>query len=254
MTKKKKWPFDTLTTFTFLGKSDEYKPAFSFWAIPLQGAESDDGFVKNSGLVVSGIRSDRMTVEWRKDPFIKSYNITVTPQPDKMTEFGIMNSNRLRLKGLTANTKYTISVAPTTSSGIELDAMVTSETTAPIPDDVHFPMIRSTELQIILPDVAGAEDYRIKINPEVTVTSQDSSVLTVETKPATQYSVSLVVVMSKAKDIQTSEISRTVKTSPGVEQLNIDMEMASDGVDVFVNGLEKEARGYQFKVRKNAPF
>ena len=249
MTKRKKWPFDTLTTFTYLAKNDEYKPAFSFWAIPLQEPDGDDGFVKNSGLVVSGIRSDRMTVEWRKDPFIKSYNITVTPQPDKMTKFGIMKSNRLRLKGLQANTKYTISVAPTTSSGIVLDAMVTRETTAPIPDDVHFPMIRSTELKIILPEVDGAEDYRVKINPEVSVVDSSNSLLTVKTKPGTQYTVSLVVVMSKAKDIQTSEISRSVKTSPGVEQLNIDMALAGEGVDVFVNGLEKEARGYQFKVR-----
>ena len=102
VTKKKTWPFDTLTTFTYLGKNDEYKPAFSFWAIPLQEPTGDDGFVKSSGLVVSGIRSDRMTVEWRKDPFIKSYNITVIPQPDKMTKFGIMKSNRLRLKAVSA--------------------------------------------------------------------------------------------------------------------------------------------------------
>ena len=58
--------------------------------------------------------------------------------------------------------------------------------------------------------------------------------------------------MSKAKDIQTSEISRSVKTSPSTDQLDIDMAMVDGGVDVFVNGLEKEAQGYQFKVAKSA--
>lgn len=63
-----------------------------------------------------------------------------------------------------------------------------------------------------------------------------------------QHKVSLIVVMSKAKDIQTSEISRSIKTSPSTDQLDIDMAMIDGGVDVFVNGLEKEAQGYQFKV------
>ena len=86
-----------------------------------------------------------------------------------------------------------MTVVPTTSSGIQLDAMITRETTAPIPEDVYFPMIRSTELQIILPDVAGAEDYRIKIHPEVTVVSQQKSTLTVRTKPSTQYTGGLKI-------------------------------------------------------------
>ena len=80
-----------------------------------------------------------------------------------------------------------MTVVPTTSSGIELDAMITRETTAPIPEDVYFPMIRSTQLQIILPDVSGAEDFRIKIHPEVSILSQQKSMLTVQTKPSTQY-------------------------------------------------------------------
>lgn len=85
VTRRRAWPFDTLLSFTHLSKSDMFKPAFSFWAIPLK-VESET-FMRSSGLVISGIRSDRMTIEWRKDPFIKMYKVQVTPQPAKMTQF-----------------------------------------------------------------------------------------------------------------------------------------------------------------------
>ena len=38
-----------------------------------------------------------MTIEWRKDPFVKTYKVNVTPKPLKMTQFETKD-NRLRLK------------------------------------------------------------------------------------------------------------------------------------------------------------
>jgi len=250
VTKKKSWPFDTMVTFTYLGKSDEFKPAFSFWAIPIEENIASDGFVSSSALVVSGIRSDRMTIEWRKDPFIKSYNVTVIPQPEKMAKFHVMKSNRLRLKGLKPDTEYTITVTPTTSSGIELEKLVTRQATAPAPESIKFPMVRSTVLNIEIPEIQGAEDYRIKIEPEVQALESRSSTLSVRTEPNTAYTVSLVVILSKAKDIQTTEISRSVKTAPSPNGVDVQMQIDNEGfgLDLTVKGLEKLATGYRFKV------
>lgn len=247
VTKKKSWPFDTLVTFTHLGKNDDFKPAFSFWAIPLNDP-SLGGFVRSSGLVVSGIRSDRMTIEWRKDPFIKSYNVTVVPQPAKMQKFEIMKANRLRLKGLDAGTEYTVSVTPTTSSGIELEEMRTRQSTAPSPKAIRLPLVRSTSFQIDIPQIEGAEDYRIKIEPEVRALPSNSSYLTVECHPNTQYSVSVITIMSKAKDIQTSEITRTLRSAPSPHNIDLDLRIDGErsGLNLNVNGMEKEARGYRF--------
>ena len=249
VTKKKSWPFDALVTFTHLGKNDDFKPAFSFWAIPLQNP-NQGGFMQNSGLVVSGIRSDRLTIEWRKDPFIKSYNVTVVPQPAKMQKFEIMKSNRLRLKGLNPDTEYSISVTPTTSSGIELEEMRTRQATAPLPKPIRLPLVRSTSFQIDIPQIEGAEDYRIKIEPEVRAIPSNSSYLTVECRPNTQYAVSVITIMSKAKDIQTSEITRTLKSAPSPNNLNLKLQIDQEqtGLDLYVHGMEKEARGYRFMV------
>ena len=251
VTKKKSWPFDTMVTFTYLGKSDEFKPAFSFWAIPIQENIASDGFVSSSALVVSGIRSDKMTIEWRKDPFIKSYNVTVIPQPEKMAKFQVMKSNRLRLKGLDPDTEYTITVTPTTSSGIELEKLVTRQATAPAPESIKFPMVRSTVLEIDIPEIQGAEDYRIKIEPEVqALESSKGTTIAVRTEPDTSYTVSIIVILSKAKDIQTTEVSRSVKTAPSPNGVDVQMQIDNQGsgLDLTVNGLEKYATGYRFKV------
>ena len=232
-----------------MGKNDDFKPAFSFWAIPLQNT-NQGGFIQNSGLVVSGIRSDRLTIEWRKDPFIKSYNVTVVPQPAKMQKFEIMKSNRLRLKGLNPDTEYSISVTPTTSSGIELEEMRTMQATAPLPQPIRLPLVRSTSFQIDIPQIEGAEDYRIKIEPEVRAIPSNSSYLTVECRPNTQYAVSVITIMSKAKDIQTSEITRTLKSAPSPNNLDLKLQIDQEqtGLDLYVHGMEKEARGYRFMV------
>ena len=74
--------------------------------------------------------------------------------------------------------------------------------------------------------------------------------MTVKAESDTEYTVSLVVVISKAKDIQTTEVQRIIKTSPGPDKLHIDMQVDSDGqgIDVVFKGLEQEAKGYRFKV------
>ena len=53
--------------------------------------------------------------------------------------------------------------------------------------------------------------HRLKIDPEVEEIPSSSSHLTVRVEPETEYTISLIVVISKARDIQTSEITRIIK-------------------------------------------
>lgn len=247
VTRRRIWPFDTLLSFTHLSKTNLLKPAFSFWAIPME-VETEETVLRRSGLVVSGIRSDRMTIEWRKDPFVKMYKVKVTPKPSKMTQFET-KENRLRLKGLDADTEYVIEITPTTSGGINLQSMSAVQNTAPAPPKLKFPLIRSTSFEIDIGQIPGVEDYRLKIEPEVVEIPSESSYLTVKAEPETEYTVTLVVVISKAKDIQTTEVKRIIKTSPSPKKLRIDMHVVDDdSVDITLKGLENEALGYRFKV------
>lgn len=248
VTKKRSWPFDTLLSFTHMNKNNDFKPAFSFWTIP--ATDNRFEFMTNSGLVISGIKNDRMTIEWRKDQFVKTYKVEVVPQPSKVTEFET-KSNRLTLKGLNADTQYEITITPMTS-GVSLEPMIAKQKTAPSPPRLLFPVIRSTSMEILIGQIEGAEDYRLKIDPEVEEIPSSSSHLTVRVEPETEYTISLIVVISKARDIQTSEITRIIKTSPNPDRLTIDIQAERDGkIAVKFEGLETVAEGYRFKMESD---
>ena len=114
-------------------------------------------------------------------------------------------------------------------------------------------MHRSTTLEIDIGQIENAESYKLKIDPEVEEIPSQSSHLTVRTLPDTEYTISLVVIISKVKDIQTTEVKRTVTTSPGGDGLKIDMQVDTDGegIDVVFKGLEDQAQGYRFKVESS---
>ena len=54
----------------------------------------------------------------------------------------------------------------------------------------------------------------------------------------------------KAKDVQTTETSRSVKTAPSPNNVDVEMQIDDEGfgLDLTVKGLEKDATGYRFKV------
>ena len=128
--------------------------------------------------------------------------------------------------------------------------MITYQKTAPAEPTIKFPMIRSTSMEIDIEHIPNAESYKLKIDPEVDEIPSNSSYLTVAVDPETEYTVSLVVVMSKAKDIQTSEVKRTVKTSPRPSKLEINMKVdrEGNGIDFTFEGLEKEAKAYRYRI------
>ena len=63
-------------------------------------------------------------------------------------------------------------------------------------------------------------------------------------------------IMSKAKDIQTSEITRTLKSAPSPNNLDLKLQIDQEqtGLDLYVHGMEKEARGYRFMVSSQKSF